>query len=534
MKAKWIVCFSDDEELLKKVKEQLSSLPQEKIPFFVFVKTNQFSQNIVEYRKIKKINVIKYFGQSREDINESNTLKTAEIFKSTILQIEGYYNERGTLYRNYLFGYLNNINNLEHIESNNNIQIEEMMSGARSTLNIFLFGQARAGKSRFINLSMNEKIAYEDYSAGSITTKFTRYELPMNNNNNGELGQIVFYDAPGNNDKNYKEYNKALEQTLDLLKERKENSSILLYFIKKDGNGLTNIALNFIKFLDEKFKIFFIITHSKRNIKTSKDYRDSVIDILSTNNVLTGYNLKMLNKDNGYNVINVNLKEDDEHGEFYGFQEIYEKIYNLFPKRFPEIIDEGLNNCENIDQLMGYINYRNFFFLENCRTIEDFFANINSKINERINIGALVSSSAGLIPIPFADVPVILATQALLIKYIVKLYGIKENEYSSIKLSTLGPNGSWSALGWNLTSKICFVFTLLDLIPFVGFIISAGANPLAIKSFGNSLKSHFLKIVKDNNRVFNLIQNVLKDYKYIYSQIHELSIKENNSFEVDD
>lgn len=210
-----IVCFSDDEELLKKVKEQLSSLPQEKIPFFVFVKTNQFSQNIVEYRKIKKINVIKYFGQSREDINESNTLKTAEIFKSTILQIEGYYNERGTLYRNYLFGYLNNINNLEHIESNNNIQIEEMMSGARSTLNIFLFGQARAGKSRFINLSMNEKIAYEDYSAGSITTKFTRYELPMNNNNNGELGQIVFYDAPGNNDKNYKEYNKALEQTLD-------------------------------------------------------------------------------------------------------------------------------------------------------------------------------------------------------------------------------------------------------------------------------------------------------------------------------
>lgn len=208
------------------------------------------------------------------------------------------------------------------------------MSGARSTLNIFIFGQARAGKSRFINLSMNEKIAYEDYSAGTITTKFTRYELPMNNNNNGELGQIVFYDAPGNTDEPriYNEYKKALEQTLDILKERKENSSILLYFIKKDDN---NNALNYIKFLDKNFKIFFIITHSKRNIQTSIDYRNSVIDILSTNNVLTGYNLKMLNKDNGYNVINVNLKEDDEHGEFYGFQEIYEKIYNLFPKRFP-------------------------------------------------------------------------------------------------------------------------------------------------------------------------------------------------------
>jgi hypothetical protein len=82
---------------------------------------------------------------------------------------------------------------------------------------------------------MNENIAYEDYSAGHITKKFTKYELPINISKNGELGQIVFYDAPGNTDdpKKYDEYKEALNKTLNYLKTRKDNSSILLYFIKK-------------------------------------------------------------------------------------------------------------------------------------------------------------------------------------------------------------------------------------------------------------------------------------------------------------
>ena len=172
----------------------------------------------------------------------------------------------------------------------------------------------------------------------------------MNNNNDGELGQIVLYDSPGNTDdsKKYNDFKKALEKTLDVFKERKDNSSILLYFIKQDANGLTKNALDSIQFLDKKFKIIFIITHSKKNNRRANDYRNSVIDLLSTNQVLTGINSDNLKKDNGYNVINVNLKEDEEYGEFYGFKEIYEKISNFFPSNFPEIIDEGLIS-DNID-----------------------------------------------------------------------------------------------------------------------------------------------------------------------------------------
>ena len=379
---------------------------------------------------------------------------------------------------------------------------------------------------------MNEKNAYEDYSASHITTKFTKYELPMNNNNNRELGQIVFYDAPGNTDdpQKYEDYKKALEKTLNFLKMRKDNSSILLYFIKKDGNGLTDNALNYLKFLDKKFKIIFIITHSKKNSESSIKYRKSVINVLSRNNVLTGGNLEMLRKDNGYNVINVNLKEDEDHGEFYGFKEIYEKISNFFPQDFPELIDRGLR-CNNLDQLMGFIAYENFFFLENCKNIKDFFENINSKIDTHINIQAALCSLSGLIPIPFADVPCILMTQTLLIKLMVIIYGINKNEYNHLILSTFGPVGSFSALGWNFISKIALSSTILDLIPIVGNVVSAIVNPITITTFGKALKNHFMQILENNGKFFSLIKNVLNDYKSIYFQIDELSKKEKDSFE---
>ena len=530
-----IVLFSNDENLIWQVKNTFTNLNQDIMPFILFVRNNQYSQNIDEYKKIKMINVIKYFGRSLADVNNSNSSKTGEIFRSKILQIDGYYNERGTIFRDYLFGLLNRINNIGEVIDNNanNISIEEMMPGNRSTLNIFLFGQARSGKSRFINLSMNEKIAYENYSAYQVTKKFTKYELPMSHNNNGELGQIVLHDAPGNTDDNriYEDFKKILNQTLTVMKERKDNAAILLYFIKKDGNGLTKTALEFIKFIDLKFNIIFVITFSKRNTTNSISYRNSVINILSVNNILTGKNLEML-RNSGQNVINVNLKEDEEHGEFYGFKEIYKEIKNIFPQNFSEMIDEGIH-LNDLNQLIGYLNYRNFFFLENCRTIEDFIINLNSKIDRTIKISAGLCSVAGLIPIPFGDVPIVIASEIVLIKYIAKLYEINEEDYNTFKLSTLGPTGSWSALGWNVLSKVAFLFNILDIVPFLGEIVSAAANPAAVYSFGESIKKHFLPKAKNKERfVLSLIKNVLKDFNSIYAQIDELSERDNINLDV--
>ena len=189
-----VICFSNDEEEINLVKDKLQSLePESSIPFMIFVKNNSFSQKLVNIKKLAKINIIQYFGNSKNDVNESNTRKTSEIFKSKIFQIDGYFNERGTIFSDYLFGLLNNAK----LEVEENAKINDIIPGNRNTLNIFLFGEPRVGKSRFINLSLDNLISMENSSSGHVTKKFTKYALPMSNNENGELGQIVLYDSPG-------------------------------------------------------------------------------------------------------------------------------------------------------------------------------------------------------------------------------------------------------------------------------------------------------------------------------------------------
>ena len=229
-----VICFLNNNDYFELVKNKFLHIIEENRPFIIIVKINEFSQDLKEVKKLSQINIIKYFGNSENDINDINTQKTYNILYSKLLQIDGYLNERGTIFRDYLFGLLNNIQG----EINENIQIDDINPGNRSTLNIFLFGNPKTGKSRFINLSMNELISREINSTEHITKKFTEYELPIRQNNNGELGQIVLYDSPGLNEdidvinglKN------LIKNKLSYFSIRKETVPILLFFIKK-GDG---------------------------------------------------------------------------------------------------------------------------------------------------------------------------------------------------------------------------------------------------------------------------------------------------------
>ena len=229
-----VICFLNNNDYFELVKNKFLHIIEENRPFIIIVKINEFSQDLKEVKKLSQINIIKYFGNSENDINDINTQKTYNILYSKLLQIDGYLNERGTIFRDYLFGLMNNIQG----EINENIQIDDINPGNRSTLNIFLFGNPKTGKSRFINLSMNELISREINSTEHITKKFTEYELPIRQNNNGELGQIVLYDSPGlTEDINVINGLKNLiKNKLSYFSIRKETVPILLFFIKK-GDG---------------------------------------------------------------------------------------------------------------------------------------------------------------------------------------------------------------------------------------------------------------------------------------------------------
>jgi uncharacterized protein (DUF697 family) len=367
---------------------------------------------------------------------------------------------------------------------------------------------------------MNELVSRERYSSEQTTKKFTEYELPIGQNNNGALGQIVLYDSPGlTEDQNViKDFKKLVKDKLDFFNIRKETAPILLFFIK-NGDGISNTIFDFIKDLNEKkFYIFFIITHAKKNSRDVKRYRDNLIHRLQVTNILTDKNLEMLNNE-GENVLNVNLKEDEITGKFYGFKTIYEKIFKLFPINFLKDIEE-VTNINELNRILGFITYKDFFFIKNCLTKEDFLSRITEKINDRINISASVASLFGLIPIPFADIPIIYAIQIGLIKYIAKMYEINANEFNETRLATVGP---WSSVPVGLltaSSQILKLTWVLEIFPVVGSIASFCTNFLTIELFGRSIQRHFFNLMTDENVVV-IISDILKDYRAIYLQLRD-------------
>ena len=183
----------------------------------------------------------------------------------------------------------------------------------------------------------------------------------------------------------------------------------------------------------------------------------------------------MLNN-NGQNIIPVNLKEDKELGEFYGFSDIYRAILKLFPENFISTIKE-FNELKDIDQQIGFILYKKYFFLDNVKTKNDFLLNASNKIDTQIKKSAAISSLVGLCPIPFGDIPIIISLEIGIIKYAAKLYGFNDNEYNIIKLLTLGVGGSNFGMVLGGVSKILLFSQIVDIIPVIGCFVSSMANP---------------------------------------------------------
>ncbi len=224
-------------------------------------------------------------------------------------------------------------------------------------------------------------------------------------------------------------------------------------------------------------------------------------------------------KNDGENIINVNLKSDDVNGESYGFNIIYQKIFKLFPMNFDNEIEKA-NNINNLKRLLGYITYKDYFFLNNCQTKDDFLSRVNTKIDDKIENTAVLAALPGLIPIPFADIPIIIALQVGLIKYISRMYNIDETQVNTKKLLLLGPLDNASTIVLNGASQFLRIAQLIDIIPIVGSIVSPIVNAGTIIIFGKSIKEHFKNLLNDE-KIIKIIKDILKDYRGIYFQLRD-------------
>ena len=202
-----------------------------------------------------------------------------------------------------------------------------------------------------------------------------------------------------------------------------------------------------------------------------------------------------------------------------GFNIIYQKIFNLFPVNFDNKVEEA-NKLSNLNRLIGYITYKDYFFLNNCQTKDDFLSRVNAKIDDKIYISASLAALPGLIPIPFADIPVIIVLEVGLIKYISRMYNIDETQVNTKKLLLLGPSDNASTILLNGVSQILRIAQLIDTIPIVGSIVSSIVNAGTIIAFGKSIKEHFKNLCNDEE-ILKIIKDILKDYRGIFFQLRD-------------
>lgn len=153
------------EENNKEKKIETNKTVEQNIPILIL-----FGIENDSYEKLLHINKIPKKSHE-EDLNN---------IKSKLISIDSYFNEKGTLFKNYVY------NNLfKNLYSN-------------LSINIILVGAAGAGKSTFINTSFGELVTKASPSLNSVTTNCTEYELQIPSENNNKIkGIIKLIDTPG-------------------------------------------------------------------------------------------------------------------------------------------------------------------------------------------------------------------------------------------------------------------------------------------------------------------------------------------------
>ena len=305
-------------------------------PRMIFVTNKKLKFNFRDNRYITNIVCKDYKNRNKMD----KSILINKIF-STIWNIDCYFNER-----------LNEVINFD-IDNPTNIFKGIENTSSNHSINIFLTGLSRAGKSSFINLVTGKLCALESTDKESVTSKLTEYIITHDDNDDDKSKDnnfcIKLIDSPGmvfNFNEEFK--NKAI--VIDAIKKAFEDNSIdkidIVLFFFNEGSSLEN-TIDILKILNEKeFTVLFIINRS-----IDEEENGNNKEVAATKSFLRVNKLDNLVKEG--NFIPCNLKSSKKF-TFYGMKEIWDCIYNIFQKE---------NNSMNDDlkkQMKDYVKqFRN-------------------------------------------------------------------------------------------------------------------------------------------------------------------------------
>ena len=278
---------------------------------------------------------------------------------STIWNIDCYFNQR-----------------LNEIEKFNIKDPKDIFKGMKEnpldySINLFLTGLSRGGKSSFINLVRGKLTALESNDKESVTSKLTEYIIDINNKNiNDEYCSIKLIDSPGMV-YDFNENLKNKDTVLDSIKKAFEDNTInkidiiLFFFLENSSLESTKEILNILN--EKKFTVIFIINRclDEEENGESKEI-SSTLSFLRVN--------KFTNLAKKENFIPCNLKSSKKF-PFYGMKNIWKRIYEILENENHLIMNDSLEK-----EIKDYLNE-----IENGKMTDRMNLNDKDEKNKKIN-----------------------------------------------------------------------------------------------------------------------------------------------------
>lgn len=306
-------------------------------------------------------------------------------------------------------------------------------------LPIILVGSPGCGKSTFINIINGGRISRASSSQLPVTSNSAYYDVKIPGNANDEIeidndglrqeAYIRFIDTPGFDlEKDIDISMKEIEKIYSDFKEGKERIPVILYFINPVGRNSTkdekkeNKKLKILESLKNyKSKIIFIVTHLDKN--QIWDNQDSFIQNLKDNNLED-----LVEKDES-NIIQCQLVGNNA----YGVKEIFKKIYDYTnfiedsnykqtQKLYAGSLIEEIKKKETFDEKLEFIKKKTNLFNE-FKSKKDIIEYAHKKYKLLLISMTFCAALAGLHPIPFSDIPIVLGIIGRSIILIGNYYG---------------------------------------------------------------------------------------------------------------
>ena len=494
-----------------------------------------------DFEKIKFIN--KLPGGNNDDILRN--------VHSKLLTIDAYLNERGNIFDNIVY------RNLGKFERNT----------ATTCLDILIFGDARSGKSTFINILSNSLLAREQLDAETCTTKCTEFIIPFENINNAEHlenqaleqinqynGKLKIIDTPGFL------YDADVSKVCGCLNNYIYNEveiiQLALFFINNTNVlGKSNEVIKIL--LNNNIPVFFVKTHSDKDTKLEDSiFYKHITDYIYNNfNEDTGKLLIKNGKNEVYNIIRINQKKDEGHKTIFGIDILLEKILHFFLyEKMKPLLQNNLNNEQNFiqqknillscfsDLSSNYLTFslhnllfRKFLTLAN---VSDYFYR---KAIALVTAANFLCCASCIIPIPFIDLPIYYSIHYSMMMGILSVFGIKLTEVDvKTIMITNGANLGGDFNNVKTAKKIInfglkillnsgkYASDMVSFIPFFG-IFGKGID-LAFSAIDTSvLGRNLIKSCNSLPKNQQFFKNELEKFNYILSKLEAIKLRIQNN-----